>query len=667
MASDDKFFLQAFFIQLTLPRQKNKILQIVCCLLLHLPLLPLFAQEEFIDVLSIKSFQDSPLDSSFAWIENYQYQDSKTYNLKAHEVCLQAISRSYLTNDDATIAKAHRLLRDWHDATKVFTFDSIIYHDLKAIEYYTKINDLEAVAQLNNTLAMDYLGRSEFKKGEEALFRALAIFETLGDEAGIARAYQSLSLFSLYMQEPERSIQYADQAMALFKKADDYIAMAMTYLRYIKSYTLLEQYDKAYQAATACIELCETKVPADALERGFSGRDIAGRAYSFRGNLSIATQHYELALEDYTKTWKMSVEDYGEDISAGWRGEMGIACRYLGRYEEALEHLLAATQLIESLDQQSANIIDYYQEIAICYKALGNHKEALAYQEKAMALKDKVYAEKVATLEKETFAKYETGKKDQLLASQEADLAQKAYTQKLTIVGTSVMAMLLLTLFYFFRKNQQTNTELSIKNQENELLLKEVHHRVKNNLEMVSSLLKLQSVKTNNDAAKDVMLASQSRVQSMGIIHQKLYQGKNLAAIEMLDYFKNLGENSLDAFGLNEEVEIIYNMNPVELDIDTAVPIGLIVNELLTNSLKYAFPEGDKGIITLSLKEIDNKQLQLVVADNGIGKPQNTAPRGTGFGTQLVELLTSQLQGTAKSDYQHGTQWSFYLEKANLN
>ena len=413
--------------------------------------------------------------------------------------------------------------------------------------------------------------------------------------------------------------------------------------------------------------MCETKVPADALDRGFTGRDIAGRAYFFSGNISIARQDYERALEDYTKTWEMSVEDYGEYISAGWRGEMGIACRYLGRYKEALEHLFAAIQLTKDLGQESETVNGYYQEMVICYKAIGDYEQALAYQDEVIALKDKVYAEKVATLEEETFAKYETGKKDQLLASQEADLAQKAYTQKLTIAVTSVMAVLLLTLFYFFRKNQQTNTELNIKNQENELLLKEVHHRVKNNLEMVSSLLKLQSVKTKDAAAKDVMLASQNRVQSMGIIHQKLYQGKNLAAIEMLDYFKNLGENTLDAFGLNEVVEIIYNMNPVELDVDTAVPIGLIVNELLTNSLKYAFPEGGKGIITLSLKEIDNSQLHLVVADNGIGKPQNAAPRGTGFGTQLVELLTSQLQGTAKSDYQHGTQWSFYLEKVNLN
>ena len=159
---------------------------------------------------------------------------------------------------------------------------------------------------------------------------------------------------------------------------------------------------------------------------------------------------------------------------------------------------------------------------------------------------------------------------------------------------------------------------MAAKNSENELLLKEIHHRVKNNLEMVSSLLKLQSVKTKDQEAKEVMRASQNRVQSMGILHQKLYQGENLGSIEMLDYFQNLSENIVDAFGANDKVEVQYDMDRVELDVDTAVPIGLIVNELLTNSLKYAFPEDRKGKIELSLKEMDEKQLQLVVADNGV-------------------------------------------------
>lgn len=204
-----------------------------------------------------------------------------------------------------------------------------------------------------------------------------------------------------------------------------------------------------------------------------------------------------------------------------------------------------------------------------------------------------------------------------------------------------------------------------MKNSENELLLKEIHHRVKNNLEMVSSLLKLQSVKTKDEAAKDVMQASQNRVQSMGIIHQKLYQGENLGSIEMLDYFKNLSENIIDAYGANDRVEVSYDMQAIDLDVDTAVPIGLIVNELLTNSLKYAFPEDRNGKIQLSLQELDKNQLKLVVADNGVGQSEDTTPKGTGFGSQLVQLLTSQLQGSMQADYSGGTKLSFQLERAN--
>jgi two-component sensor histidine kinase len=207
---------------------------------------------------------------------------------------------------------------------------------------------------------------------------------------------------------------------------------------------------------------------------------------------------------------------------------------------------------------------------------------------------------------------------------------------------------------------------LKAKNNENELLLKEIHHRVKNNLEMVSSLLKLQSVKTKDAEAKGVMEASQNRVQSMGIIHQKLYQGDNLASIEMKDYFQNLSENLLDAFGLSEKVKVKYDMDPVELDVDTAVPIGLIVNELLTNSLKYAFPDDQKGEIELSLKETEKNKLHLLVADNGIGQSDHTTVKGTGFGSQLVKLLTMQLQGKMNASYENGTRLSFWLEKANM-
>lgn len=203
------------------------------------------------------------------------------------------------------------------------------------------------------------------------------------------------------------------------------------------------------------------------------------------------------------------------------------------------------------------------------------------------------------------------------------------------------------------------NKLIELKNAQNELLLKEIHHRVKNNLETVSSLLELQSAQVKDGKVQNVMQASRSRVQSMSILHQKLYQGENLASIEMKDYFKNLAESILDTYDAWEQVKVNYDMQEIELDIDTAVPIGLIVNELLTNALKYAFPDGEKGKVCLSLKQVDSKGLQLVVADNGIGNSVANSPKGTGFGSQLINLLTKQLNGTMTEKNADGMRYIF--------
>jgi two-component sensor histidine kinase/nitrate reductase gamma subunit len=200
-----------------------------------------------------------------------------------------------------------------------------------------------------------------------------------------------------------------------------------------------------------------------------------------------------------------------------------------------------------------------------------------------------------------------------------------------------------------------TQQELSLKNNQNVLLLKEIHHRVKNNLEVVSGLLALQSAKMDDPTMQEVMLASQNRVQSMGILHQKLYQSEHLAFIEMKNYFENLCINILDSYNESDRIQVTIEMPELEFDVDTAVPLGLIVNELLTNSLKYAFPKGEKGNIELSLKNLNEDNFQLKISDNGVGKPANEKAKGTGFGTQLVDLLTRQIDGSLIQDVSNGT------------
>jgi two-component sensor histidine kinase len=202
-----------------------------------------------------------------------------------------------------------------------------------------------------------------------------------------------------------------------------------------------------------------------------------------------------------------------------------------------------------------------------------------------------------------------------------------------------------------------TQTSLVARNAENELLLKEIHHRVKNNLEVVSSLLALQSNQVEDANTKEAMLEGQNRVQSIGIVHQKLYQGINLGAIEMKDYFINLSDSILDSFGAHKRVQVECAMDALNVDVDTAVPLGLIVNELLTNTIKYAFPGGRSGKVQITLAQTSNGNLQMQVSDNGVGKSGTIS--GTGFGGQLISLLTQQLDGTMKEENNNGTHISF--------
>jgi two-component sensor histidine kinase len=210
---------------------------------------------------------------------------------------------------------------------------------------------------------------------------------------------------------------------------------------------------------------------------------------------------------------------------------------------------------------------------------------------------------------------------------------------------------------------RQQRDEITAKNEENETLLKEIHHRVKNNLEVVSSLLELQSETLEDGGALDAMRAGQSRVASMGLLHQKLYQGRDLASVNMLDYISELTESITQTYDVGEEVDIRIDVpSHLDLDVGRAVPVGLIVNELITNSLKYAFSsdtpsEGASAAsgkrVQIHMNEREGQRIFLSVTDNGIGKSAGET-LASGFGTRLVQLLTRQLEGELRESSRAG-------------
>lgn len=193
---------------------------------------------------------------------------------------------------------------------------------------------------------------------------------------------------------------------------------------------------------------------------------------------------------------------------------------------------------------------------------------------------------------------------------------------------------------------------------EKEVLLREIHHRVKNNMQIVSSLLNLQTQYVKGEETRNVLKESQNRVKSMAMIHEKLYQSNDLTHINFNDYIQRLVSDLFSSYGVQEQVKSVIDVESVMLNIETAVPCGLIISELVSNSLKHAFPSGENGEVRISLKTYENEFI-LTISDNGVGLPDGLHYKNTKtLGLELVNNLVKQINGSIELDKSNGTQFT---------
>jgi PAS domain S-box-containing protein len=202
---------------------------------------------------------------------------------------------------------------------------------------------------------------------------------------------------------------------------------------------------------------------------------------------------------------------------------------------------------------------------------------------------------------------------------------------------------------------KQTEEQLRTSLKEKEVLLKETHHRVKNNLQVISSLLSLQADAIKDSKDLTLFKESQSRIKSMALIHEQLYRSPSLSAINFEEYVQVLSTELMRSYA-RDEITLELDIASVQFSLDSAIPCGLIINELLSNALKHAFPEGRKGFVRIQLKSDPEGKFTLIVRDNGIGLPANIDLQNTSsLGFQLVATLTEQLQGKAVIERNGGT------------
>lgn len=331
--------------------------------------------------------------------------------------------------------------------------------------------------------------------------------------------------------------------------------------------------------------------------------------------------------------------------------------------EQALKYL----DKIDTTNQKLLTRSDFLNLSIQAYEKTGNTKIALDKLKEKIVIDAQRGANKKAAELKKLEEKYNLIEKESEINLLKAEdtlnkqkIKQEKYSKYYLLIILTILTLFLLSLSYLLFKNRNQNNKLLENNKiinktlkDKDILLREIHHRVKNNLQVISSLLNLQSNYINDDTALQAINDGKSRVESMALIHQYLYQRDKLTAINTKSYFEDLIDNIFDTYNVNEKsIKIEKNIEELYIDVDTMIPIGLIANELISNSLKHAFSNSGNKIF-FNLCE-SNNTLVLSISDNGIGYDASTFLNSNTFGNKLIQVFKSKLEATIQIDNSTG-------------
>lgn len=517
---------------------------------------------------------------------------------------------------------------------------------LKSAEGKISISD-EWLRKANLCAILDRRGM--FTDATELANEILQNGEASGNTKAISVAYTSLGNLSLKQGHYNTALINAEKAISVYNKSRmKSLGYANTLVLKADSYHELKKNDAALNYYNQAIQMAE--------QYGFY--NVLSNAYisltDFNTDIGLFKQANDMANEAMRYT-----ELLGSDFV---KMKLWVAIGKLEnqekKYNDAVQSLQKSISLASLNFGDKLYLQQAFKELAIAYSGLQDYDKSYNAFLKYDQLKAEVSTSEAVKKMEKLKTEFEKVKNENTIIQQQNKLNSQRDRQILAGVTLTLLFIFSIGLYRSMQVKKKTNALLLKQNTEKEFLLKEIHHRVKNNLEIVSGLLALQSAQLSDGNAILAMKEGQNRVQAMSMIHQRLYLGENLAAIEMKEYILDLSQHVLDSFGTEKRVAIECVMNKLELDIDTAVPLGLIVNELLTNAMKHAFPDERTGNIKIFLQRTKESTIQLSVVDNGVGF-SNQQNNKKGFGTQLIQLLVQQLNGKMKTDYTNGTQLHF--------
>lgn len=524
-------------------------------------------------------------------------------------------------------------------------------------DYFKSHDNREQIARSSTKIGSinTFLGNNVL--AQRHLLESAQIYEDIGTPHQKASISNSLAGFYLNIDQLDKSKEQYIMALTEFTSLNDSAGMASANANLGSVYSELGEYDKA-EAHLLAQKGLNSVFPTER-EMGFY-HDFMGVLRQKQGRLDEAYKQHLIALEirkNLSSTYNLCES----------RLNVGEVLIKLGRQQEAIKHLEDVLNYKEhhSLNQENAA----HELLSQAYEKMGDYKDALLSYQSFKLIADSIYNESSIQIIAEKDAQYKKKEQDTQIKilNQEKEIARQRANKSKTVILAGIIGLIVISLSSFFvfllyRKVKKQKDVISDTLDEKETLLREIHHRVKNNLQVISSLLSLQSRYIQDSKAQEAVSEGQNRVKSMALIHQKLYQDSSLMGVEALDYIQSLTETLKSTYSLNtDKIEIDYEVDNITIDVDTIIPIGLILNELISNAFKHAFPDNQEGKVSISLKE-ENNRLNLSVEDDGVGTPDNVKTSDS-FGMRMIQSLARKLE--ADVDFQSNNGAKAFISMSN--
>jgi two-component system, sensor histidine kinase PdtaS len=523
-------------------------------------------------------------------------------------------------------------------------YDSAILFNESALSNYEENNKREGVARslINNGIFQKKL--SNYKQAVEYYYKAATLYEQLRLDEPLSSCWNSMANCYSAMEEWNKALMFNRKALAIRIKLQDERLIAQSMNNIGDVFRAVGQYDSATHYLTASFDYKKNDKDSSSLILLLQN---LGYTYFKQKEFNKAEALYERAIN--------ISEAYGhrEETALGYNdlAELFISQGIYDRAAQALDK--SATMAIEMKTPEILK--DNYKLRYIMHEKRSQWNEALHYRDKYDVLKDSLFTLEMNKSIAELEIKYQTEQREKDINAlklrsqlQQENAAQQA-TIIYTLAGGALLLLSLAVLAYSrYRLKNKANKRIN-------MLMREMHHRVKNNLQMLSGLFSWQASLTEDVQAKIAIRDSEVRVEAMNLLHQSLYLKEDITQVNMVEFMDKLVEN-LKVFYDYKAVELSCHVNNIHLDADKAIPIGLIVNELVSNAYKYAFQD-KKGIIQVRLDVDQSGYLVLIVKDNGKPLDSETAQssRPKAFGLSMVSILAAQLQAEMSSTYDGGT------------